>query len=87
MAALIRYWIEFEKDDKHRPLGTSLEVGVAALGREDALGLVRDASSRELPAIQKLIENVDVSTLDQGHVPPNMEPPVERGIWFPRGFN
>jgi hypothetical protein len=29
-------------------------------------------------------EDVDVRTLDQGHVIPNMAPPVWRGVWFPR---
>jgi hypothetical protein len=27
-----------------------------------------------------------VSTLDKGHVLPNMAAPNERGIWYPLGF-
>jgi hypothetical protein len=28
-------------------------------------------------------EDVDIQTLDQGHVLPNMGVPSERGVWFP----
>jgi len=34
----------------------------------------------------QLIEDVDVSTLDQDHVARNMLDPNERGIWYPLGF-
>jgi len=33
------------------------------------------------------IEDVDIRTLDQGHVIPNMLPPSWRGIWFPLGYS
>jgi hypothetical protein len=29
---------------------------------------------------------VDVSSLDPGHVPPNVGPPHVRGVWFPSGY-
>ncbi len=85
---LTRYWIEFDRANPHLPPGTSLGVGVTGLGREDALALVRDRvfGGPETPRIEVMIEDVDVSTLDAGHVLPNMEPPVWRGIWFPRGY-
>jgi hypothetical protein len=89
MPELTRYWIEFARDDATElPLGTVLGVGVTALGRDDALALVRDrvVKGSELPSIAALIEDVDVSTLDAGHVLPNMAPPVSRGIWFPHGY-
>jgi hypothetical protein len=35
-----------------------------------------------MPPIQSLIEDVDVSTLDQ-HVRPNILAPIWRGFWFP----
>ncbi len=40
---------------------------------------------RNLPHV---VEDVDVTTLDAGHVRPNpMHPPSERGVWFPKfGF-
>jgi len=40
-----------------------------------------------MPEIKKVIENVDVSTLDAGHVLPNMSPPNIRGVWFPLRYN
>jgi hypothetical protein len=37
-----------------------------------------------LPPTRRVIEDVDVSTLDAGHVRPNMGVPVWRGVWWPR---
>jgi hypothetical protein len=31
-------------------------------------------------------QDVDVQSLDQGHVIPNMHPPNWRGIWYPKGY-
>jgi hypothetical protein len=88
-AQLIRFWIEFDRGDGGRlPPGASLGVGVTAFGRDDALALVRERvfESSELPRLAAVVEDVDVSSLDPGHVLPNMEPPIGRGIWFPRGY-
>ena len=38
-----------------------------------------------LPCIRRIIPDVDVSTLDAGHILPDMAPPNRRGIWFPMG--
>ena len=56
--------------------------------REDAMEMMKEAifSGDELPEVEYITENVDVSTLDAGHVLPNMGNPVVRGIWFPSGF-
>jgi hypothetical protein len=32
-------------------------------------------------------ENLDIRTLDQGHVIPNMKDPTLRGVWFPLGYD
>jgi hypothetical protein len=37
-----------------------------------------------LPPVREVIEDVDVRTLDAGHVLPNMGDPSVRGVWFPR---
>jgi hypothetical protein len=37
--------------------------------------------------VPNLASEVDVSMLDEGHVIPNMEPPVWRGVWFTRGYS
>jgi len=36
--------------------------------------------------IASSVEDVDVRTLDQGHVIPNMLPPDRRGVWYPMGY-
>lgn len=32
----------------------------------------------------EVVEDVDIRTLDQHHVVPNMGPPNFKGVWFPR---
>ena len=87
---LIRYWFEFEDApfDKYPP-GISIGCGVAAFSYEDALYIIEEKVFKRagMPAIKKIIENVDISSLDKGHVIPNMNEPVSRGIWFPLGYN
>jgi hypothetical protein len=65
--------------------GTNLGCGVTAFGREDALGLIAEAvfAAKAMPPIKNVIEDVDITTLDEGHVIPNMGAPSERGVWFP----
>jgi hypothetical protein len=85
---LVRFWIEFEHTmDDQPPPGTLIGVGVTAVDQEDALTLVVVLKGDPLPPIKALRPNVDVSALDEGHVIPNMEPPVERGVWYPRGYS
>jgi hypothetical protein len=87
---LTRYWIELDLPDGHEPPpGTRLGIGVTALDRDDALRLVAERvfQAEEVPPLKLLREDVDVSTLDQGHVAPNMALPNWRGIWFPRGYD
>ena len=83
MAVLTRYWVTFDGNPGY---GLGMGVGVTAWNVEDALQLVTDALSTygPLPPIAKVIEDVDVSTLDARHVIPNMDPPIWRGVWFPR---
>jgi hypothetical protein len=62
-------------------------VGVTAIDRKDAEALLQQrVFGGASPPIRDCIEDVDVSTLDPGHILPNMEPPNERGVWFPRGY-
>lgn len=89
---LHRYWFTFE-EPSHDPdvllrHGVRRGVGVTAWTYDDALTLVGTTvfAGDEIPPIRHCIEDVDVSTLDQGHVIPNMHPPLWRGIWFPMGF-
>jgi hypothetical protein len=81
LVPLRRYWIEFAPSDA--PLETKLGCGVTGFDRDDALRLLAEALGVEPPAPTRVVEDVDVSALDPGHVLPNMYPPSERGVWFP----
>lgn len=87
---LTRYWIELDFPDGYEPPhGTRSGIGVTAFDRDDALRLVgeRVFPAAEVPPVRDVHEDVDVSTLDPGHVIPNMAPPNRRGIWFPLGYD
>jgi hypothetical protein len=84
---LTRYWFEFDGAATDLPPGVALGCGVTAYDLDDAIALLREhVFDGEPPPITRVIENIDLSTLDEGHVLPNMEPHVWRGIWFPLGY-
>ena len=39
--------------------------------------------NRPLPPIRRVTEDVDVRTLERGHVCPNMGVVIWRGVWYP----
>lgn len=83
---LNRYWIRFQPGSSRsapRP-----GCGVTAYSYEDALEILRTTifSGDEMPVIEQVIEGVDISQLDQKHVIPNMDAPIWRGIWYPKGY-
>ncbi len=84
-----RYWVEFELDplDEER-LVLERGCGVTAYDKDDALALLQERvfGGRPLPPVRRIIEDIDISTLDSGHVLPNMDLPFARGVWFPKGF-
>ena len=84
---LHRYWIEFEEVEPYDTL--NLGCGVTAFNVEDALRLVQEKVFRDKPMlkIKTLIEDVDVSTLDEGHVRGQMGLVIHRGVWFPLGYD
>jgi hypothetical protein len=85
---LTRYWFEFDTtrspNARHRPL-----VGVTAWSVADAEDIVREKvfDGGALPAVAKLIEDVDVTALDPNHVRNQMNPPNLRGVWYPLGYD
>lgn len=85
---LRRYWLEFD-ENADIPSVVRLGCGVTAVDAADALKLVQSKIFRDepLPKISNLIEDVDISTLDHGHVTPNMATPTNHGIWFPKGYD
>lgn len=71
---LRRFWFRTEK---------GLGIGVTAYSLDDAKYLIEETDFYLDKNILEIIEDVDVRSLDQGHVIPNMGPPNFRGIWFP----
>ena len=68
------------------PLRGYLGVGVTARTFEEARTLAEEVRRRywpAAPAFGPVVEDIDVSTLDQRHVIPNMRPTVWPGVWFP----
>ncbi|MGE6218446.1 hypothetical protein ACQKCH_01370 [Nubsella zeaxanthinifaciens] len=87
---MIRYWFEFDFENYLPvPSGTRTGCGVTAYSYEDALNIINEKIFNKIPTapIKQVVENVDISILDKGHVLPNMGLPNVRGIWFPLGYN
>ena len=91
MAALMisklrRFWFRFHDLPKFTPI--RLGCGVTARDYADAIEILGGTvfKGQTMPTIASVIEDVDIATLDPGHVIPNMEAPVFRGVWFPKGY-
>jgi hypothetical protein len=84
-----RFWFEFfRSQEKPLPMGVQHGCGLSAYNHDDAVELLKQKvfEGTELPTIENMVEDVDVSTLDNGHVLPNMGDVTIRGIWFPLGY-
>jgi hypothetical protein len=71
------------------PLPGHLGIGVTAPSESAARALaerVRAEFWPASPALGEVVADVDIQTLDQNHVVPNMEALVWEGVWYPRGF-
>jgi hypothetical protein len=78
-----RYWLKFARLTRPHPL--NLGCGVTAWTLDDALHLVRSAfPNLSVGAPITVMENIDVSTLDPGHVLPTLGDVTLRGVWWPR---
>ena len=86
---LHRYWLTFDlpSDDVH-PIGVHLGCGVTAFDLDDALRLAQERIWRgaTLPGVSHVTEHVDVTSLDPGHVRPNIGDVTARGVWYPLGY-
>jgi hypothetical protein len=99
---LRRFWLEFDlrsaqarsepgaEGSAGQPPTWALVSGVGVTGTDlnECFDVVqkRIFGQTLMPAVLKVVQDIDVSTLDQDQVLPNIEPPVWRGIWFPPGF-
>ncbi len=84
---LRRFWFEFEHTPQ-LPSVLLMGCGVSASSRDVAEAIIskRLFKGAELPTCLKVIEDIDISTLDPNHVLPNMGVVVRSGIWFPIGY-
>ena len=87
MKRLHRFWFEFEKQPWLKAL--NLGCGVTAYDYDDALQLLREKVfvDNDLPKILSCAIDVDVTSLDPGHVLPNVGLVIRRGVWFPLGYD
>jgi hypothetical protein len=86
MTDLHRFWFNFQNPPQFSPLG--LGCGITAHNYKDAIKILASTVfvGRTMLAIESVIEDVDVQTLDQNHVVPNMGQVSTRGVWFPLGY-
>jgi len=85
-----RYWFKFAgKHYSELPFGIIMGCGVTAINYEDAINIIREKvfQGGELPQIITLIEDIDISLLEENHVRLNIGNIFPRGIWFPLGYN
>lgn len=83
--SLARFWFEFEDVGCPSPLATG--CGITATDYNDAVALLTEVVFRgeAIPSSSRVV--VDVSSLDDKYVRPNMGVVVSRGVWFPLGFH
>lgn len=76
LPGLRRFWF---------PLPVGFGVGVSAASEAEARRLAEAARARYFPdaTLGEVVADVDIRTLDQAHVVPNMGLVVERGVWYP----
>jgi hypothetical protein len=87
---LTRFWIHFDMSNWDVETVVSRYLyrgcGVTAYSLDDAMQILKTElfENTRMPPVKEVITNIDVSTLDEGHIIPNMGIPVDRGVWFPR---
>ena len=87
MSYMRRFWFQFDVSNDLSP-GVRMGCGITAYDQEDALRLLRERVFFEttVPRPLDIVEDVDISSLDAGHVLPNMGNVAIRGVWFPLGY-
>ena len=87
---LRKFWFEFEIDSAFNfPPGIGLGCGITTYDYNDALKMMDEKifHSIKRPPFKKVIQDVEISMLDEGHVIPNMKNFNFHGIWFPLGYD
>lgn len=70
------------------PPGLAWGCGITAHDYADAISILKQKvfKDQHIPELKDHKENIDIRTLDQGHIVPNMKDPTWRGVWFPLGY-
>ena len=84
---LHRYWFQFARVLPPDILNTG--CGITAYDVDDARKMLDEYvfSVYQSRAVLSVAEDIDISSLEETHVRPNMGNPIIRGIWFPLGLN
>lgn len=86
---LKRYWFEFDFPEPR--LGHEGYIpacggcGITAFDYDDALKIMRQfmLQDGETPIFRRIVENVDISAIEDEDVLNHMGVPVWRGVWYP----
>jgi hypothetical protein len=83
---LHRFWFSFSNPPVFSPL--NFGCGITAYDYPDALVILESKvfAGTTVLAINSVVENIDIQTLDQKQVVPNMGLVTNRGVWFPLGY-
>ncbi len=83
-----RFWIKFDVRFGGQTYGVLLGCGVTANNFDEAMKMCETVVFRgsPVPRVLSVIEDVDLASLDQKHVIPNIADPGRPGVWFP-GYN
>lgn len=86
---VIKFWFDFGSERNTLPIGVNRGCGVTAYNHDDAISILRELVflEKEIPLIEKIVEDIDVSELDKDHVLVNMGDVLRRGVWYPLGYN
>lgn len=86
---LKRYWFEFDYPEPRIGHGAYIPAndccGITAFDYDDALKIMRRFMLREneTPSFCQVIENIDISAIDDENVHRNLGVPIWRGVWYP----
>jgi hypothetical protein len=88
-SCLKRYWFEFDfpkpRFSHYGYIPADGCCGITAFNYNDALKIMRRFMLREneTPLFSRVIEDVDVSAIENEQVHRNLGVPVWRGVWYP----
>ena len=86
---LKRYWFEFDFPSPRLSHYGYIPLygccGITAFDYKDALKIMRRFILREdeTPIFKRVVENFDVSTIEEENIRLNLGVPIWRGVWYP----